>query len=41
MEKYYELDKEIVNCYTQMPETDQEADEATSIEAYTTNKDSI
>jgi hypothetical protein len=41
MEKYYELDKKIVNCYTQMLETDQQADEATSMEAYTTIKDSI
>ncbi|XP_059460195.1 inositol-pentakisphosphate 2-kinase-like isoform X2 [Corylus avellana] len=41
MEKYYELDKKIVNCYTQMLETDQEVDEATSMEAYTTIKDSI
>lgn len=40
MEQYYELDKKIVNCYTQMLETDQVADDATS-EAYTTNKDSI
>lgn len=41
MGKYYELDKEIVSCYTKMVETEQEADKATSMEAYTTNKDSI
>ena len=41
MEEYYELDKKIVCCYTQMVETEQEADEATSIEVYTTNRDSL
>ena len=39
--EYYELDKEIVSCYTKMVDTEQEADEATSMEAYTSNKDSI
>ncbi|XP_050267512.1 LOW QUALITY PROTEIN: inositol-pentakisphosphate 2-kinase-like [Quercus robur] len=41
MGKYYELDKKIVRCYTKMVVTKQEADEATSMEAYTTNKDKI
>ena len=35
------LDKKIVSCYTEMVDTEQEADEATSMEAYTSNKDSI
>ena len=40
MSEYYELDKKIVSCYTKM-DTEQEANEATSMVAYTTNKDSI
>ncbi|KAK7842717.1 inositol-pentakisphosphate 2-kinase [Quercus suber] len=34
MGEYYELDKKIVSCYTKMVDTEQEADEATSMEAY-------
>ena len=41
MGEHYELDKKIVSCYTKMVDTEQEADEATSMEAYNTNKDSI
>ncbi|XWS14544.1 hypothetical protein CRYUN_Cryun35bG0019000 [Craigia yunnanensis] len=34
MEDYYELDKKIVNCYSQMVKTDHEADKSIRMDAY-------
>ena len=34
MEYYYELDKKIVNCYSQTVKTEHEADKAVRIDAY-------